>query len=60
MEKRTTISLRLNNDLMQAVKARAIMNDRSANGEISAILKMVLESEKASMPVSNPDASDSE
>lgn len=60
MKKTASITLRLNSDLLRAVKVRAIMNDRSANGEISAILRNALESEKASEPASNPDASDSE
>lgn len=47
MKKTSSITLRLDLDLLRAVKIRAIMNDRSANGEISAILKDALKNEKA-------------
>lgn len=61
MKKTATITLRLDQDLLRSLKIRAIMNDRSANGEISAILKNVLEKEKApGSRQANPDASDSE
>ncbi|GBQ46366.1 FitA-like ribbon-helix-helix domain-containing protein [Acetobacter ghanensis] len=62
MKKTATITLRLDQDLLRSLKIRAIMNDRSANGEISAILKNVLETKKAPEQglENRSDASDSE
>ncbi|MBS1088132.1 hypothetical protein [Gluconobacter wancherniae] len=40
------ITFRLDLDLIRALKVRGAMNDRSANGELSAILKEVLKTEK--------------
>jgi len=44
------ITFRLDLDLIRALKVRGAMNDRSANGELSAILKEVLKTEKAPEP----------
>ena len=41
------ITFRLDLDLIRALKVRGKMNDRSANGELSALLKEVLKTEKA-------------
>lgn len=62
MKKTATITLRLDQCLLRSLKIRAIMNDRSANGEISAILKNVLETKKAPEHGlgNRSDASDSE
>lgn len=40
------ITFRLDLDLIHALKARGTMNDRSANGELSAILKEVLNTKR--------------
>ena len=46
MRETATLTIRVDRDLLRALKVRAIMNDRSANGELSAILKEVLKTEK--------------
>ncbi|MBF0858153.1 Arc family DNA-binding protein [Gluconobacter sp. LMG 31484] len=59
MKRTSSLTLRLDSDLLRALKIRAIMNDRSANKELSAILKEVLKTEKASGAslATTPDAS---
>lgn len=54
-----SITFRLERATIRALKIRAVMNDRSANGELSAILKEVLKTEKAPDPAleSKSDAS---
>ncbi|GBD55942.1 Arc family DNA binding domain-containing protein [Gluconobacter wancherniae] len=46
MKQTSSLTLRIDSDLLRALKIRAIMNDRSANGELSAILKEVLKTKK--------------
>lgn len=53
------ITFRIEKPLVEFLRRRAEMNDRTLNGEIRSILRN-LETEKASVPASNPDASDSE
>ncbi len=50
MEEKRSITFRLDASLIRALKIRGAMNDRSANGELSTILKNVLETEKAPEP----------
>lgn len=50
MEDKRSITFRLDASLIRALKIRGAMNDRSANGEISAILKNTLETKKAPEP----------
>lgn len=60
MEEKRSITFRLDASLIRALRIRGAMNDRSANGELSAILKNVLETEKApgnSLQATSPDAS---
>lgn len=62
MEDKRSITFRLDASLIRALKIRGAMNDRSANGELSTILKNVLEKEKAPEHglENRSDASDSE
>lgn len=46
MEKRT-ITFRIGVDVIRALRVRGAMNDRSANGELCAILEKVLKIGKA-------------
>lgn len=59
MKDTASLTIRVDRDLLRALKVRAIMNDRSANGELSAILKEVLNTKKAPDPAleSKSDAS---
>lgn len=59
MENTIRLTLRVKRHLIEFVKERAAENDRSMNGEISAILRELVETEKASGPAvgSKPDAS---
>lgn len=51
------ITFRIERPLVEFLRRRAEMNDRTLNGEIRSILRN-LETEKASVPASNPDASE--
>lgn len=59
MENTIRLTLRVKRHLLEFVKERAAQNDRSMNGEISAILREIVETEKASGNAGklNPDAS---
>lgn len=59
MKDTTSITFRLERSIIRALKIRGVMNDRSANGEISAILREVLKTNEAPGPAvgSSPDAS---
>lgn len=46
MKDTTSITLRADRSLIHALQQRAAMNDRSANRELSAILREVLKTEK--------------
>ncbi|OUI83462.1 hypothetical protein HK22_08405 [Gluconobacter sp. DsW_056] len=46
MKEITTLTMRIDRDLLRALKIRAVMNDRSANGELTVILRKVLKTEK--------------
>lgn len=56
------MTFRLDPELIRALKVRGAQNDRSANKELSVILKAVLKTEKAPGHVAkqSPDASTSE
>ncbi|AQS88190.1 hypothetical protein A0U93_09820 [Neoasaia chiangmaiensis] len=58
MKDTTSITFRLERSIIRALKIRGVMNDRSANGEISAILREILKPETTSGPslAANPDA----
>ncbi|MBS1066689.1 FitA-like ribbon-helix-helix domain-containing protein [Gluconobacter kondonii] len=47
MRETTSLTIRVDRDLLRDLKVRAVMNDRSANGELTAILREVLKTEKA-------------
>ncbi|WP_408734839.1 MULTISPECIES: FitA-like ribbon-helix-helix domain-containing protein [Asaia] len=53
-----SLTIRVDRALLRALKVRAAQNDRSANGELTSILRNILQTEKASdQPGSNSDAS---
>jgi len=60
MKDTKSITFRFERSMLSALKIRAAKNDRSTNGEISAILREVLEKEKATGPAleSSPVASE--
>ncbi|MFC0500052.1 FitA-like ribbon-helix-helix domain-containing protein [Asaia krungthepensis] len=54
-----SLTIRVDRALLRALKVRAAQNDRSANGELTSILRNILQTEKASdQPGSNSDASE--
>jgi len=54
-----SLTIRVDRALLRALKVRAAKNDRSANGELTSILRNILQTEKASdQPGSNSDASE--
>lgn len=54
-----SVSIRMDRELLRALKVRAAMNDRSANGEFIAILREALKTEKApGSRQASPDASE--
>ncbi|GBR55776.1 hypothetical protein AA18889_0312 [Acetobacter senegalensis DSM 18889] len=59
MKDTATLTLRVKRHLLDYVKERAAKNDRSMNGEISAILRELVETKKASGNAGKltPDAS---
>lgn len=59
MKEIASLSFRLDRRLISFLRKRAARNNRSMNGEFSAILRELAETEKASGPAvgSSPDAS---
>jgi len=58
MKDTASITFRLERSMIRALKIRGVMHDRSANGELSAILRDVLKMKEASGALgSQPDAS---